>query len=97
MKQLDLPLNLPKRKSVWRNVVDLVNHPPHYNKGGIECLDAIQASMSASGFESYLKGNVEKYVWRYEDKGKPLEDLRKAQFYLTKLIEVVQCREKKSK
>ena len=63
---------------------DMVNHPPHYNQGGIECVDAIEASMSPQGFRDYLKGNILKYLWRYEQKH-GLEDLKKAQWYLTRL------------
>ena len=39
---------------------DMVNKPPHYNKGDIECIDGIRASMSQEAFRGYLKGNVEK-------------------------------------
>ena len=67
---------------------DVVNQPSHYNSGGIECIDAIQESMTSIAFKGYLKGNVQKYLWRYEMKGKPLQDLRKAQWYLNKLIDV---------
>jgi len=65
---------------------DVVNSPSHYNSGGIECIDAIEESMTEEGFKAYCKGNVQKYLWRYEMKGKPLEDLKKAQWYLTRLI-----------
>ena len=68
---------------------DVVNSPSHYNSGGIECIDAIEDSMSSIAFKGYLKGNVQKYLWRYEMKGKPLEDLQKAQWYLAKLLNVV--------
>jgi len=65
---------------------DMVNHPGHYTKdGGIECIDAIKASMSSAAFKGYLKGNVMKYIWRYEKKNK-LEDLQKANVYLGWLI-----------
>jgi len=65
---------------------DMVNHPGHYTKdGGIECIDAIKASMSSTAFKGYLKGNVMKYIWRYEKKNK-LEDLQKANVYLGWLI-----------
>ena len=67
--------------------VDNVNHPPHYKKGSIECLDAIRESMSFDQYKGYLKGNVEKYIWRMDYKGKILEDLGKAEFYLARLIE----------
>ena len=66
---------------------DLVNRPPHYTAGGIECIDAIKASMSTEAFLGFLKGNVQKYMWRYEKKVAPVEDLKKAQWYLSKLIE----------
>lgn len=63
---------------------DNVNHPPHYNQAGIECLDAIAAA-TGDGFQYYLQGNILKYLWRYRYKN-GLEDLKKAQFYLNKLI-----------
>jgi len=65
-------------------MVDMVNSPPHYNDGGIECIDAIEASMSQDAFRGYLKGNMIKYLWRYEHKGGK-EDLDKANWYLTRL------------
>ena len=65
---------------------DVVNKPSHYNTGSIECIEGIQASMSAEAFNGYLKGNCMKYLWRYDYKGKPVEDLQKAQWYLAELI-----------
>jgi len=67
---------------------DMVNHPPHYNKAGIETIDAIRA-MTDDGFEYYLQGNIMKYLWRYRYKN-GAEDLKKAQWYLTELIDVVE-------
>ena len=67
-------------------MVDMVNSPPHYNDGGIECIEAIESSMSEEAFRGYLKGNMLKYLWRYEHKGGK-EDLDKANWYLTKLRE----------
>lgn len=67
----------------------VVNSPKHYNTGGIECIEAIKASMSPEEYKGYLKGNAFKYLWRYTYKGKPLEDLKKAQWCLNKLIESV--------
>jgi len=72
---------------------DMVNHPPHYNQGDIECIDGIEASMSAEQFEGYLKGNLMKYVWRYENKSKK-QDLEKAEWYLRKLISHVEMQVK---
>jgi hypothetical protein len=70
------------------NVVDMVNNPPHYNQTGIECIHAISAATD-KGFKYYLQGNVMKYLWRFDYKDKPLEDLQKAKSYLEKLIEEV--------
>ena len=67
---------------------DAVQHPPHYTQGGIECIEAIKASMTADGFCDYCKGNIIKYIWRWRDKG-GIEDLKKAQVYLGWLIEAV--------
>ena len=66
---------------------DMVNSPPHYNQKGIECIDAIEAATD-DGFEYYLQGNIIKYLWRYRYKGGK-QDLEKAQWYLTKLIDIV--------
>ena len=64
---------------------DMVNHPPHYNKG-IETIKYIK-----SWDMSYAQGNVIKYVTRYNvkhtDKKAQLEDLQKAQWYLKDLIQ----------
>ena len=68
---------------------DVVNNPDHYNTGNIECIDAIEESMSSVAFKGYLKGNCMKYLWRYDYKGKQVEDLKKAGWYLQKLTEMV--------
>jgi len=71
---------------------DPVNKPIHYNQGGIECINAIEASMSKEQFAAYCKGNVMKYLWRYEQKNKKNkgQDLRKAEWYLQRLINTVE-------
>ena len=73
-------------KEAYGNV-DMVNSPPHYNHTGIECIHAISAATD-EGFKYYLQGNIMKYLWRYKYKNGS-EDLKKAQWYLNKLIEVV--------
>tara|TARA_X000001382_G_scaffold17204_2_gene10762 strand:+ start:1191 stop:1499 length:309 start_codon:yes stop_codon:yes gene_type:complete len=74
------------------NVVDMVNSPPHYNQTGIECIHAISAA-TGDGFKHYLQGNVLKYLWRFDYKDKPLQDLQKAQWYLNALVEEVMANE----
>lgn len=68
---------------------DNVNNPEHYNKGGVECIDAIESSMTKEAFAGYLKGNIQKYMWRYENKG-GAESLKKAQWYLNKLVNLIE-------
>ena len=65
---------------------DLVNHPPHYVDGGIECIEAIEAQLTAEEYRGFLKGNISKYVWREKHKG-GTESLKKAQWYLDRLIQ----------
>ena len=62
-----------------------VGHPNHYNTGTIECIEAIKASLSPMAYRGFLKGNILKYIWRYESKGL-VEDLLKAKTYLEWLI-----------
>ena len=68
---------------------DMVGAPYHYNTGNIECIDAIEESMSSVAYKGYLKGNSMKYLWRYDYKGKQVEDLQKAGWYLNKLTDMV--------
>ena len=72
-------------------MTDFVNHPPHY-QGAIECINAIEASMEPRAFKGFLKGNIQKYVWRYEEKG-GVESLQKAQWYLNRLISTIETEE----
>lgn len=66
---------------------DRVNHPKHYTAGGIEVLDIFKAKLTPEEYRGALKANVLKYLFREGLKGKPLEDLKKAQFYLNLLVE----------
>ena len=65
---------------------DLVNHPPHYTDGVIECIEAIEAQLTSEEYRGYLKGSIAKYGWRERHKG-GTESLKKARFYLNRLIE----------
>ena len=64
---------------------DMVDKPPHYNQGGIECIDYIKQQLGDE-YRGYLQGNVIKYLHRFKYKN-GLEDLKKAQWYLNKLVE----------
>ena len=82
-----------QHKPIIPPVNDAVSHPSHYCQGGIECIDAIKASMSTIEYQGYLKGNAEKYLWRWRNKG-GLEDLKKAKVYLDWLIKTIEEVEK---
>ena len=62
-------------------ISEAVNHPAHYNSGGIECIDGIKAALSPEEFKGFLKGNVMKYLWRANHKNGD-EDIEKARWYL---------------
>tara|TARA_R100000306_G_C4378181_1_gene142918 strand:+ start:3701 stop:3880 length:180 start_codon:yes stop_codon:yes gene_type:complete len=55
-----------------------------------EAIDIISASLTTEGFNEYLRGNIFKYLMRYKHKGKPREDLKKAKWYLNRLIDEVE-------
>ena len=67
---------------------DQVNHPPHYNAGPIECIDAIEAVLGENA-KYYYQGVVLKYLWRMEHKGKPLQDIEKAEWYANRLTQTL--------
>ena len=68
------------------NVVDMVNRPPHYTVGEIECID-YQRQQLGTGFRFYALGQTLKYLHRFQFKGTAVEDLQKCKFYLERLIE----------
>lgn len=62
--------------------MDNINHPAHYtgNTKPCECIEVAQ-------YHSFCVGNAIKYVWRHRLKGRPLEDLQKAEWYLQRAID----------
>lgn len=71
------------------NELDNINHPSHYTTGGMEVIDILKAKLTPDEFKGYCKGNVLKYLFRAEYKGKEKEDYQKAKWYLERLIENV--------
>ena len=78
IKQIDTKMAPPN---------DPVNHPKHYTQGGVECIDGIASCIGPDSFSDFCRGNAMKYIWRFKDKGGS-EDIRKAIWYLNKIIEV---------
>ena len=76
-----------EEKTIIKN--DNVNHPSHYTQGKFECIEVIEEiTKPLEKFEAYLTGTILKYLWRWKHKN-GLEDLKKARWYLDKLIEKV--------
>lgn len=65
---------------------DNVNHPAHYETNGIECIDAMVASQGAEAVRNYCVCNAFKYIWRHQHKGKSVEDIQKAIWYLNRYL-----------
>ena len=69
----------------FREDCDNIN-PSHYRQGGVECIDALEsATVNLKGIEAVCTANAIKYLWRWKEKN-GAEDLRKAQWYITKLL-----------
>ena len=65
-----------------------VDHPQHYKGNGIECIDAMIAAFGEEEVASFCKLNAFKYIWRSLHKGKDLEDIEKAIWYLNKYKDI---------
>ena len=63
----------------------MIDKPPHYNAGEIECIDYLEDNLGL-GFEYYREGNIKKYLHRFRHKGSEIADLKKARWYLDRLI-----------
>lgn len=72
---------------------DKVNHPRHYDlPGGVQAIDVINDMLDDTEIEGYFKGNIIKYIARYKKKG-GAESLKKARWYLDKLIALKETQE----
>ena len=76
------------QKKIEEPKEDMVNHPPHYTQGEIECIEVIKYindKLNMKGYEGYCLGNFIKYIWRCNFKN-GWEDIDKAIFYLDELL-----------
>ena len=69
---------------------DPVSHPKHYTSSDIETIDVIQNALTPDMFKGYCLGQIYKYISRARIKGNELQDYQKAEWYLKKLIRVVE-------
>lgn len=65
-----------------KQTVDMINQPPHYlqHPSGVECIEITEHM-------NFNLGNAVKYIWRADDKGDTISDLKKAAFYINREIE----------
>ena len=87
-EQLEHALKKEAEKTMQEQKTDMVNHPPHYTQGNIECIEAIKYinnKLHTEGYEGYCLGNFIKYIWRCNFKN-GWEDIDKAIFYLNELL-----------
>lgn len=68
------------------HITDAIN-PTHYKMQKVETIALIRDAMTDEAYKGFLKGNIIKYITRYQYKN-GIEDLRKAQWYLSKLVEI---------
>lgn len=83
-----IPADFPMPEAPANAAPDMVNHPPHYTAGAVECIDAIRAALGDDGLVAYCRGNAIKYLWRTGKKGDAVQDMEKAVWYITKAVEV---------
>ena len=71
---------------------DYVNHPNHYTNSKVECIDALESMTEnyTNVVDAELSWQIVKYIWRHPFKFKPLEDLKKARWYLDRLIKKIE-------
>jgi Protein of unknwon function (DUF3310) len=72
------------------NQINQIDQPLHYtNSENVECIEAIQAALGNQAFIDYCRGNAMKYMWRARLKDSLANNVRKAQYYLAKILEVI--------
>lgn len=87
----------PETYCLEENAHDAVNHPSHYCRDGIECIDVIKATTKGmNAFDAFCQGNAMKYLFRWHFKN-GVQDLKKARWYIDKLIEIQESSANKKK
>ena len=69
-------------------MVDDINFPSHYHKGGIDVIGFAERQFSVEERRGFYRISALKYITRFQDKGAPVKDLNKAKFFINKLIEL---------
>lgn len=83
--EYDFVRNIVDKEEKSKNEPDLVNHPSHYETGKFECIEVMEEALGRDVVKGFCIGNAFKYLYRAKRKN-GLEDLKKAQWYLNKVI-----------
>jgi hypothetical protein len=67
--------------------MDEITKQKYYTQGKVECLDAIDSMLEESSRIDFYRTQIINYMWRLRDKGSPLKDAKKVEFYLCRLIQ----------
>lgn len=83
----------PKQRSkAEAPAVDMVNHPPHYVRGGVECVDLVEATVTGWSPQTAVRlGQAQQYIFRHAHKGEPVRDLKKAIFWIQREIDALEA------
>lgn len=85
----EVPEELQPKVEQFKKLLDdtMINHPSHYTAGKVECIDALEAATTGlQGIEAVCTANAIKYLWRHQHKN-GVQDLRKAIWYIERLIQ----------
>lgn len=69
---------------------EMVNHPSHYNQGGMECIDGLIGAFGKKEVATFCKINAMKYIWRLGHKDEEAQEIGKIKWYLDKYLELTQ-------
>lgn len=89
VQHIDAALDVPSSIETERkDNNDDTNHPSRYNRGGIECIDAMIAAKGIEKVKAFCECNEFKYNWRRGKKDPILKETKKSRWYLDKFVEL---------
>ena len=71
---------------------ETINHPKHYDTGKFECIDVMVEVFGIEATQNFCVLNAFKYLYRSDHKGKKLEDIKKADWYLNEYIKLAKLK-----
>lgn len=77
----------PYYREEGAHLSDNVNSPKHYSTGRFECIEVMEEALGTEAVKGFCLCNAFKYIYRCRNKN-GLEDIKKADWYLKKLIEI---------